>query len=245
MKMKFDILTLFPEMMEAVLNESILKRAREKGVIEVNCIQIRDFAFNKHRQVDDYPYGGGTGMIMQAEPIFQAYKSITDKLDYKPYTIYMSPQGKSFRQADAKRLSKKEHIVLLCGHYEGVDQRILDTIVDAEISLGDFVLTGGEIAAMAVVDATARMIDGVLKEEASYSDESHFSGLLEYPQYTRPAVWNGLEVPEILLNGNHKLICEWKRKMSLLTTYKKRKGMLKKAKLTAKEEEYIKSLNIK
>lgn len=244
MKMRFDILTLFPEMMESVLNESILKRAREKGLIEVNCIQIRDFAFNKHKKVDDYPYGGGTGMIMQAEPIWQAYKSITDKLDYKPYTIYMSPQGKTFRQSTAKRLAKKNHIVLLCGHYEGVDQRILDTIIDAEISLGDFVLTGGEIAAMAVVDATARMIDGVLKEENSYADESHFSGLLEYPQYTRPAVWNGLEVPEVLLKGNHKLICEWKRMMSLKTTYEKRKGMLKKAKLTSKEENYIKSLDL-
>lgn len=244
MKMKFDILTLFPEMVEAVLNESILKRARDKGIIEINCIQIRDFAFNKHKKVDDYPYGGGTGMIMQAEPIFQAYKSITDKLDYKPYTVYLSPQGKTFRQSVAKKLSKKEHIVLLCGHYEGVDQRIIDTIVDAEISIGDFVLTGGEIAAMAVVDATARMIDGVLKEEDSYQDESHYSGLLEYPQYTRPAVWNGLEVPEVLLNGNHKLICEWKRKMSLYTTFKKRKGMLKKAKLSKSDEEYIKSLDL-
>jgi len=244
MKMRFDILTLFPEMLESVLNESILKRAREKGIIEINCIQIRDFAFNKHKKVDDYPYGGGTGMIMQAEPIWQAYKSITDNLDYKPYTIYMSPQGKSFRQSTAKRLAKKEHIVLLCGHYEGVDQRILDTIIDAEISLGDFVLTGGEIAAMAVVDATCRMIDGVLKEEESYSDESHYSGLLEYPQYTRPAVWNGLEVPEVLLNGNHKLICEWKRKMSLTTTYKKRKAMLKKANLTEKDKDYIKSMDL-
>ena len=243
MKMRFDILTLFPEMMEAVLNESILKRAREKGIIEINCVQIRDFAFNKHRQVDDYPYGGGTGMILQAEPIFKAYESITNELDYKPYTIFMSPQGKNFKQADAKRFAKKKHIVLICGHYEGVDQRVIDKIADAEISLGDFVLTGGEIAAMAVVDATSRMIEGVLKEEASYKEESHYSGLLEFPQYTRPAVWQGLKVPDVLLSGNHKLICEWKRKMSILTTYKKKKSLLKKAKLTDAEKEYIKSLD--
>lgn len=245
MKMRFDILTLFPEMMEAVLNESIIKRAREKGLVEINCIQIRDFAFNKHKKVDDYPYGGGTGMIMQAEPIYQAYKSITENLDYKPYTVYMSPQGKTFKQSDAKRISKKKHIVLLCGHYEGVDQRVLDTIVDAEISLGDFVLTGGEIAALAVVDATSRMIDGVLKEEKSYSDESHFSGLLEYPQYTRPAIWNGIEVPEVLLSGNHKLICDWQRKMSLSITYKKRRGMLKRANLSISDTDYIETLKEK
>ncbi len=245
MKMRFDILTLFPEMIESVLGDSIIGRAREKGILEINCIQIRDFAFNKHRQVDDYPYGGGTGMVMQAEPIFQAYNSITSGLDYKPYTVYMSPQGKTFRQSTAKRLSKKEHIVILCGHYEGVDQRILDLIVDDEISLGDFVLTGGEIAAAAVVDATARMLDGVLKEEASYSEESHFKGLLEYPQYTRPAVWNGMEVPEVLMSGNHKIISEWKRKKAIETTLRKRKSLLGRANLTQKEKEFVKELETK
>lgn len=241
--MKFDILTLFPEMFEAVLDSSIIGRAKEKGLIELNYIQIRDFAFNKHRQVDDYPYGGGAGMVMQAEPIYQAYLSVTENLDYKPHTIYMSPQGKTFRQSKAKQLAKKySHIVILCGHYEGVDKRVLDEIVDEEISIGDFVLTGGEIAAMAVVDAAARMIPGVLKSEESFSEESHFSGLLEYPQYTRPEVWHGKAVPEILLSGHHKNITEWKRKKAIETTFKKRRGMFSKAKLTEQEREYAEEL---
>ncbi len=240
--MRFDILTLFPEMIEAVLGDSIIGRARDKGIIDINCVHIRDFANNKHRSVDDYPYGGGTGMVMQAQPIFDAYKSVCEGLESKPTTVYLSPQGKTFRQSTAKRLSKKEHIVLICGHYEGVDQRVLDEIVDYEISLGDFVLTGGEIAAMAVVDATARLIPGVLKSEESFSDESHFSGLLEYPQYTRPEVWNGRAVPEILLSGHHKNITEWKREMSIRTTYKKRRGMLSKAKLTEAEQRLVEEM---
>lgn len=237
--MRFDILTLFPEMIEAVLGDSIIGRARDKGIIEINCVQIRDFANNKHRSVDDYPYGGGTGMVMQAQPIFDAYQSVCEGLDYKPETIYLSPQGKTFKQSTAKKLSKKGHIVLICGHYEGVDQRVLDEIVDSEISLGDFVLTGGEIAAMSVVDATARLIPGVLKSEESFSDESHFSGLLEYPQYTRPKEWNGRRVPEVLLSGHHKNIMAWKREMSLKTTFEKRRGMLSKAKLSEKERKMI------
>lgn len=242
MRMRFDILTLFPEVIESVLGSSIIGRARDKGLITVNYVQIRDFAFNKHRQVDDYPYGGGTGMVMQAEPIYEAYMSICKKLDYKPYTIYMSPQGKSFRQSTAKRLSKKEHIVILCGHYEGVDQRVLDEIVDAEISLGDFVLTGGEIAAMAIVDATARLVPGVLKSEESFSEESHFDGLLEYPQYTRPEIWHEKKVPDVLLSGHHKNICAWKREMSIKTTFEKRRGMLAKAKLSEKEKNFLSDL---
>lgn len=242
MRMRFDILTLFPEVIESVLGSSIIGRARDKGLITVNYVQIRDFAFNKHRQVDDYPYGGGTGMVMQAEPIYEAYMSICEKLDYKPYTIYMSPQGKSFRQSTAKRLSKKEHIVILCGHYEGVDQRVLDEIVDAEISLGDFVLTGGEIAAMAIVDATARLVPGVLKSEESFSEESHFDGLLEYPQYTRPEIWHDKKVPDVLLSGHHKNICAWKREMSIKTTFEKRRGMLAKAKLSEKEKNFLSDL---
>ncbi len=240
--MRFDILTLFPEMMEAVLGDSIIGRARKNGLIEINCVQIRDFAYNKHRQVDDYPYGGGFGMVMQPEPIYEAYKSVCEGLDYKPYTIYLSPQGRTFRQSTAKRLSKREHIVLLCGHYEGVDQRVLDEIVDAEISVGDYVLTGGEIACMAVVDATARLVPGVLKGEESFSEESHFNGLLEYPQYTRPEVWHDKKVPDILLSGHHKNIGEWKRKMSIINTFRKRRGMLKNAKLSEKEREFIKEL---
>ncbi|MBR5154912.1 MAG: tRNA (guanosine(37)-N1)-methyltransferase TrmD [Clostridia bacterium] len=243
--MKIDILTLFPEVMEATLKSSIIGRAEAKGILSINCVQIRDFAFNKHRQVDDYPYGGGMGMVMQAEPIFQAYKSVTEGLDYKPKTIYLSPQGKTFRQSTAKRLSKEKHLVLICGHYEGVDQRVLDEIVDMEISIGDFVLTGGEIAAMAVVDATARMIPGVLSSEISFSEESHFDGLLEYPQYTRPGVWHDRAVPEVLQNGNHKLIEAWKRKSAIENTFKKRRGMLRGAKLTDKEKAFIEELKQK
>lgn len=245
MEMKIDILTLFPEVMEAVLKSSIIGRAEAKGIISINCVQIRDFAFNKHRQVDDYPYGGGMGMVMQAEPIFQAYESVTRELDYKPKTIYMSPQGKTFRQSTAKRLSKEKHLVILCGHYEGVDQRVLDEIVDIEISIGDFVLTGGEIAAMAVVDATARMIPGVLSSEISFSEESHFDGLLEYPQYTRPSVWHNRPVPEVLQNGNHKLIEAWKREKAIENTFKKRRGMLSGAKLTATEKVFVEELKKK
>lgn len=241
--MRFDILTLFPEMFEAVLDNSIIGRAKDKGIVEINYIQIRDFAFNKHKNVDDYPYGGGMGMVMQAEPIFQAYLSIADKLDYKPYTIYMSPQGKTFRQTTAKRLAKKyEHIIILCGHYEGVDQRVLDEIVDAEISIGDFVLTGGEIAAMAVVDAVSRLLPGVLKASEAFSEESHYNGILEYPQYTRPEVWHGKKVPDTLLSGHHQNIIEWKRKMSIKNTFKKRYGMLNRASLTDKEKEFVKQL---
>lgn len=240
--MRFDILTLFPEMIEAVLGDSIIGRARAKGIIDVNCVQIRDFANNKHRQVDDYPYGGGTGMVMQPQPIYDAYNSICKGLDYKPYTVYLSPQGKTFKQGTAKRLAKMKHIVLLCGHYEGVDQRVIDEIVDCEISIGDFVLTGGEIGAMAVVDATARLIPGVLKGEESFSEESHYNGLLEYPQYTRPEVWRDKKVPDILLSGHHKNICEWKREMSIKTTFKKRRGMLSKAKLTEKEKKLVERL---
>lgn len=240
--MRFDILTLFPEMFEAVLDNSIIGRAKKKGILDLNYVQIRDFAYNKHRQVDDYPYGGGAGMIMQAEPVYQAYRSVCDGLDYKPKTIYLSPQGKPFRQGTAKRLAKEEHIVLICGHYEGLDQRLIDEIVDAEISLGDFVLTGGEIAAMAVVDSVARLVPGVLKSEEAFSEESHFNGLLEYPQYTRPEVWHDRAVPDILLSGHHKNIEAWKREMSILTTLKKRRGLLAKAKLTEEERIFTEKL---
>ena len=240
--MRFDILTLFPEMFEAVLDHSIIGRAKDKGILDLRYVQIRDFAYNKHRQVDDYPYGGGMGMVMQPEPIFLAHQSVCEGLDYRPKTIYLSPQGKPFRQGTAKRLAKEKHLILLCGHYEGVDQRVLDELVDMEISLGDFVLTGGELAAMAVVDATARLIPGVLKSEEAFSEESHFSGLLEYPQYTRPEVWHNRSVPEILLSGHHKNIAAWKREMSIKATFQKRRGMLAKAKLTEAEKQLVQSL---
>lgn len=223
--MRFDILTLFPEMCEAVLNESIIGRAQKSGTIEAFCHNIRDFAGNKHNRIDDAPYGGGKGMVMQAEPIFNCFKSIYDGED-KPHLIYMSPKGKTFCQEDAVRLSKYKRIAILCGHYEGVDQRVLDEIVDEEISIGDYVLTGGELPALAVVDAVSRMIPGVLSEEVCFTDESHFNGLLEYPQYTRPEVWHGVAVPDILLSGHHKNIQKWRDEQSLELTRKLRPDML-------------------
>ncbi len=240
--MRFDVLTLFDSMLEAVLGDSIIGRARDSGLLELNFINIRDFSTNKHKKVDDYPYGGGTGMLMAPQPIYDAYKSITDGLDYKPLTIYLSPQGKTFTQQMAMDLSQEKHIVLLCGHYEGVDQRVLDEIADMEISLGDFVLTGGEIAAMAVIDATARLVDGVLAGEESYTGESHYNSLLEYPQYTRPPEFMGRKVPEILLSGHHANIEEWKRKKSLEITYKKRPELLSKANLGKEDIAYLRAL---
>lgn len=238
--MRFDILTLFPQMFEAVLGDSIIGRAREKGIIEVNCVDIRDFTENKHRKVDDYPYSGGGGMLMQAQPVYDAYMSVVNELSYKPLTVYMSPQGKVFDQKTACNLSENEHIILLCGHYEGIDQRVIDEIVDMELSVGDFVLTGGEIPAMAVVDAVSRLIPGVLAEEGSYENESHYNGLLEYPQYTRPPVWHGKEIPEILVSGHHANIEKWKHEQALLNTLKKRPDMLKKAELTKADAEFLK-----
>ncbi len=238
--MRFDILTLFPQMFEAVLGDSIIGRAREKGIIEVNFVDIRDFTENKHRKVDDYPYSGGGGMLMQAQPVYDAYMSVVNGLSYKPLTVYMSPQGKVFDQKTACNLSENEHIILLCGHYEGIDQRVIDEIVDMELSVGDFVLTGGEIPAMAVVDTVSRLIPGVLAAEGSYENESHYNGLLEYPQYTRPPVWHRKEIPEILVSGHHANIEKWKHEQALLNTLKKRPDMLKKAELTKADEEFLK-----
>ena len=192
---RFDVLTLFPDMFSAVLGDSIIARAEENGLIQMNFINIRDFSKNKHKKTDDYPYSGGGGMLMTPQPIYDAYQSIAGDLDYKPFTIYMSPQGKVFDQKTAVKLSEYSHIVIICGHYEGIDQRIIDMLVDAEISIGDFVLTGGEIPAMAVIDAVARMIPGVLASQSSYENESHFGGLLEHPQYTRPEEFMGIRIP--------------------------------------------------
>jgi len=224
--MKFHVLTLFPEMFSSVLHDSMLGRAEKKNLLEFNVINIRDFAVNKHKRVDDYPYGGGRGMVMQAEPIYNAYQSICNTLDEKPYVIYMSPKGEVFCQRKAVELSFRENLVILCGHYEGVDQRIIDEIVDEEISIGDYVLTGGEIPAMAVIDSVSRMLEGVLSNEDSFTDESHYSGLLEYPHYTRPPVFNGREVPEVLLSGNHSLISKWRMEKALEITAKKRPDMM-------------------
>lgn len=237
--MRFDVLTLFPEMFRAVLGNSIIGRAEKAGLLELNYIDIRDFSTDKHRKVDDTPYSGGGGMLMSAEPIYQAYMSVAEGLDYKPYTIFMSPQGTVFNQDKAIELRKHNHIVLLCGHYEGIDQRVLDEIVDAEISLGDFVMTGGEIPAMAVIDTVARLIPGVLSNDGSFQNESHFQGLLEHPQYTKPRVWHDMEVPEVLLSGNHELIEKWKHEQSLLTTLKKRPDMLENEWLTDEDIKFL------
>ncbi len=236
---KFDVLTLFPEMFEAVLGGSITGRARNAGLLEMNFINIRDFSKDKHRNTDDYPYSGGGGMLMTPQPIYDAYMSVAEGKTEKPHTVFLSPQGKVFDQKKAIELSKKDHIVFLCGHYEGVDQRVLDMIVDEEISIGDFVLTGGEIPAMAVIDSVSRMVPGVLANEGSYTNESHFSGLLEYPQYTHPQEFMGVKIPEILVSGHHKNIEKWKREQALLTTLKKRPDMLSKAELTDEDKAFL------
>ncbi len=224
--MRFTVLTLFPEMFSAVLGGSMLGRAQENGILTFDLINIRDFTQNKHNRVDDAPYGGGCGMVMQAQPIYDAYQSVVGQLDYKPHTVYLSPKGRVFDQQTAVSFSKLGHLVLLCGHYEGVDQRILDEIVDEEISIGDYVLTGGEIPAMAVIDATSRMIEGVLSSRESFTDESHFNGLLEYPHYTRPYEFHGRKVPDILLSGDHAKIAKWRQEQALAETRKKRPDLL-------------------
>jgi tRNA (guanine37-N1)-methyltransferase len=231
--MIFDILTLFPDMFE-VMNHSIIKRAREKGLIDINIYNIRDYTANKHKKVDDYPYGGGVGMVMQAEPIYNAVEAIKSKYGFKPFTILMSPRGKRFNQILCRELSDIKHIMLICGHYEGIDERIMP-LVDMEISLGDFVLTGGEIAAMAVVDSVSRMVPGVLSSSESFEDESFYQGLLEHPQYTRPEVFMDMKVPDVLLSGNHENIRQWRRFQSLKLTLHKRPDLLKKAKLSEKD----------
>lgn len=223
--MKFSVLTLFPEMMSA-LGESIIGRAISKGIISTEYVNIRDYSKDKHRRVDDYPYGAGGGMVMQPQPIYDAYKSVAK--DDKPHVIYMSPQGKTLTQKRAKELSELPHIVILCGHYEGVDERIIEEIVDEEISIGDYVLTGGELPCMVLIDCVSRMIDGVLDSHETASAESHYDGLLEYPQYTRPPEFMGRKVPEILLSGHHANIEKWRKEQSLLRTKEKRPDLLKK-----------------
>ena len=238
--MRFDCLTLFPDMIKNVLNESITGRAVKNNIIDINYINIRDFADNKHNSVDDEPYGGGGGMVMQPGPIYRAYQSVTENLSYKPKVIYMSPQGKVFNQELAKELAKEEHLIFLCGHYEGVDERIIEEIVDYEISIGDYVLTGGEIPAMVVIDSISRLIPGVLSSSDSYTNESHYSGLLEYPQYTRPIEFMGRRVPDVLLSGHHANIEKWRREKSLERTLYKRPDMLDKAELSKDDEKFIK-----
>lgn len=223
--MKIDIMTLFPEMCESVLSESIVGRAIKNGRIEVVCHNIRDYTLDKHNRVDDTPYGGGKGMVMQADPIYRCYCDIVKDYEKKPYTIYMSPQGKVLTQQMSIELSKKEHIVILCGHYEGVDERVLEEIIDEEISIGDYVLTGGELPALVLVDTVARLCDGVLADSVCFEEESHYSGLLEYPHYTRPETWHNRTVPEVLLSGHHANIEQWRYEQSLERTKQKRPDM--------------------
>ncbi len=223
--MKFDVLTLFPDLFNIVMRESIIGRAQQNGIIEINAINIRDYSKDKHKKVDDYPFGGGTGMVMACQPVIDAYNEITKDIVNKPKVIYMSPQGRVLNQKIAKELSTEEHLILLCGHYEGIDERIIEEIVDEEISIGDYVLTGGELPAMVLIDCVSRLVQGVLASENSYSEESHFNGLLEYPQYTRPADYNGKKVPDILLSGHHANIEKWRTQQSLERTKQKRPDM--------------------
>ena len=220
--MQFDVLTLFPEMFE-ILNESIIGRAKEKGLINVNLINIRDFSKDKHKKVDDTPYGGGAGMVMMPDVVYDAYKSIGDE---NAKVIYMSPQGNKLTQKKVEELAKNEHLIILCGHYEGIDQRVIDKIVDEEISIGDYVLTGGELPAMVLIDAVARHSEGVIAKE-SREEESFANGILEYPQYTRPEVFEGEKVPEVLLSGHHANIEKWRKEKALETTAKKRPDLIK------------------
>ena len=236
--MRIDIMTLFPDTMNAVLHESILGRAAKKGIIEVNCVQIRDYTENKQCQVDDYPYGGGWGCVMMAQPLKSCLDDIMSTAkDRKSRVIYMSPQGKPYDQQTARRLRDEyDHLVLVCGHYEGIDERFIEECVDEEISIGDYVLTGGEIAAMAVADSVCRLVPGVLSDEECFTGESHWDGVLEYPQYTRPEVWEGRAVPEVLLQGNHAAVDEWRRKKSLERTMDKRPDMFERLELTDKKD---------
>ena len=231
------IMTLFPDVVGDMLCESILGRAQERDIIRIDCHQIRDYTLNKQKQVDDYPYGGGHGAVMQADPLYQCWKHLCELEGERMHTIYLSPAGKVFCQADAKRLQREySKLILVCGHYEGIDQRFIDECVDEEISLGDFVLTGGEIPAMAVADAVARLVPGVLGDEMCYTDESHWAGTLEYPQYSRPEIWHGLAVPKILLSGNHAAVDRWRRKESLVRTYRRRPDLYKTLRFETKQE---------
>ena len=240
--MKIDILSLFPEMFEGVLHSSIMKKAQQNEAVEFNVVDFRDYSENKHRKVDDYPYGGGAGMVLKPEPLFAAVEAVSSIGDTPPRVILMCPQGERFTQKKAEELAEEEHLVFVCGHYEGYDERIREHLVTEELSIGDFVLTGGEIAAMAIADSVVRLLPNVLGNEDSPVMDSFSTGLLEHPQYTRPANFNGLEVPEVLLSGNHAKIDQWREEQSLIRTYERRKDLLKTAKLTEHQKKLLNQL---
>lgn len=249
--MQFYIMTLFPDMVMDGLNTSIIGRAMEKGLLDIEAVNIRDYAFNKHNSVDDYPYGGGAGMLMQAEPVYQCYEAVKKKIEAKallsnpgtrksPRVIYLSPQGKTFNQTMAEEFAQEEDLVFLCGHYEGIDERVLEEIVTDYVSIGDYVLTGGELPAMVMVDAISRLVPGVLHNNVSAEFESFQDNLLEYPQYSRPEEWHGKKVPPVLMSGHHANIEKWRREQSILRTYERRPDLLEKSNLTEKEKKWLK-----
>ncbi|MTI67455.1 MAG: tRNA (guanosine(37)-N1)-methyltransferase TrmD [Firmicutes bacterium] len=237
--MKIDVLTLFPEMFNGVLNESIIGRAIDNDIVDINYTNIRDYSNNKHNKVDDYPFGGGPGMVMKPGPIHRAIEDVKSK---DSRVIYLTPKGKVFNQSMAQELSKESHLIFLCGHYEGIDNRVIDNYVTDCVSIGDFVMTGGELPAMVVIDSTVRLLPGVLSSKNAYMEESHYEGILEYPQYTRPRTYDGKTVPEVLLSGNHKKIKEWKKYESLKNTYKIRPDLLDKKNLTNEEHRLLEKI---
>lgn len=243
--MNFYIMTLFPEMVMDGLNTSIIGRAVKNGLLSIEALNIRDYAFNKHHSVDDYPYGGGAGMLMQAEPVYQCYEALTEKIKQKKRArvIYLSPQGQTFNQTMAEEFAQEEDLVFLCGHYEGIDERVLEEIVTDYVSIGDYVLTGGELPAMIMIDCISRLVPGVLHNDVSAEFESFQDNLLEYPQYSRPEVWHDKKVPEVLMSGHHANIEKWRREQSVIRTAKNRPDLLEKAELTQKELELVKSLS--
>lgn len=237
--MKFTVMTLFPEMVLSGLHTSIMGRAQDAGIIEVNAVNIRDYTLDKHKHVDDYPYGGGAGMVMSAEPIYRCFESVTANSDKKPRVIYLTPQGRTFNQTMAKELAQEDELVFLCGHYEGVDERIIEEIVTDNVSIGDYVLSGGELPVMVMIDAISRMVPGVLKNDQSGVKESFEDNLLEYPQYTRPEIWHDKKVPEILMSGHHANIEKWRREKSLERTFLHRRDLLEAAELQEKDLKYL------
>lgn len=240
--MKIDILTLFPTMFEGVLNESILKRAQEQSLVKFNLVNFRDFSLNKHQKVDDYPYGGGAGMVLTPQPIFDAVGSLLKQSDENARVLLMTPQGERFTQKKAEELAEEKHLIFLCGHYEGFDERIREHVVTDELSIGDYVLTGGELASMVIIDSVVRLIPGILGNKQSYEQDSFSTGLLEHPQYTRPYDFRGHQVPDVLLSGNHKKIEEWRRKESLRRTFERRPDLLTDVHLTENERQFLNQL---